>query len=96
MIAACDAYEAMTTDRSYRARRDPEEAVAELRREAGFQFDPHVVELLLQELATVPPGDALHAAHDAREQAAREAGSYLRAALERSERDPSAASATKA
>ncbi len=36
----------MTTDRPYRAGRSPEEAVAELQRCAGTQFDPHVVETL--------------------------------------------------
>ena len=35
----CDAYSAITSDRPYRAARTPEEAVAELRRCAGRQFD---------------------------------------------------------
>jgi HD-GYP domain-containing protein (c-di-GMP phosphodiesterase class II) len=46
IIAACDAYSAITSDRPYRAARTPEEAVAELRRCAGQQFDRQVVELL--------------------------------------------------
>ncbi len=34
----------MTTDRAYRAAMDEETALAELRRCAGTQFDPQVVE----------------------------------------------------
>ena len=40
----CDAYDAMTTDRPYQRRARPREALAELRRCAGTQFDPGVVE----------------------------------------------------
>jgi two-component system, cell cycle response regulator len=51
IVAACDAYSAMTSDRPYRVALTGEEAVAELRRCAGGQFDPHVVELLCSVLA---------------------------------------------
>jgi diguanylate cyclase (GGDEF)-like protein len=51
IIAVCDAYSAMTSDRPYRAARTPGEAVAELRRCAGRQFDARVVELLCAVLA---------------------------------------------
>jgi two-component system, cell cycle response regulator len=44
IIAVCDAYDAMTTDRPYRDAMDGSSAVAELRRCAGTQFDPEVVE----------------------------------------------------
>ena len=44
IVAVCDAYDAMVSDRPYRPARTHEEAVAELRRMAGSQFDPHVVE----------------------------------------------------
>ena len=47
VVAACDAYNAMTTDRSYRSALTRDEAVAELRRGAGTQFDPQVVEALV-------------------------------------------------
>jgi diguanylate cyclase (GGDEF)-like protein len=43
VIAVCDAYEAIVSDRPYRAARTPQEALAELRRCAGEQFDPAVV-----------------------------------------------------
>jgi HD-GYP domain-containing protein (c-di-GMP phosphodiesterase class II) len=46
IICACDAYSAMTTDRPYRQGRPPEEALAELRRCAGTQFDPAVADAL--------------------------------------------------
>lgn len=47
ILAAADAYEAMTSDRPYRRSRTRDEAVAEMRRCAGTQFDPAVVEALL-------------------------------------------------
>jgi HD-GYP domain-containing protein (c-di-GMP phosphodiesterase class II) len=46
IVCACDAWSAMTTDRSYRKARPHEEAAAELRRCAGTHFDPIVVETL--------------------------------------------------
>ncbi|MEY2442073.1 MAG: hypothetical protein QOJ46_1499, partial [bacterium] len=44
IVAVCDAFDAMTTDRTYRSAVAPQEALAELRRCAGAQFDPGVVE----------------------------------------------------
>jgi hypothetical protein len=44
IVAAADAFSAMTTDRPYRAARDREYAIAELRAQAGLQFDPRVAE----------------------------------------------------
>jgi diguanylate cyclase (GGDEF)-like protein len=44
IVAVCDAFDAMTTDRAYRAAMPPESALAELRACAGQQFDPVVVE----------------------------------------------------
>jgi signal transduction histidine kinase len=44
ILAVVDAWESMTSGRPYRAARRPDEAMAELRREAGRQFDPEVVE----------------------------------------------------
>jgi putative nucleotidyltransferase with HDIG domain len=51
IVAACDAYNAMTTDRPYRAALPRQDAEAELQRCAGSQFDPAVVEVLLRELS---------------------------------------------
>jgi diguanylate cyclase (GGDEF)-like protein len=43
IVAVCDAYDAMVTARAYRGAMPGEEAVAELERCAGSQFDPAVV-----------------------------------------------------
>jgi len=51
VIAACDAFHAMTSDRSYRAAMDRPSAITELRANAGAQFDPAVVDALIAELA---------------------------------------------
>ncbi|MFQ6013944.1 MAG: HD domain-containing phosphohydrolase [Anaerolineae bacterium] len=48
IIAVADAYDAMTTDRPYRKAKTREEAIEELRRCAGTQFDPQVVEAFLR------------------------------------------------
>src|SRR5699024_6335385 len=50
IVAACDAYDAMTTDRCYRRGMSSADARAELQRCAGTQFDPAVVAALLAEL----------------------------------------------
>ena len=44
VVAVCDAYDAMTTNRPYRRPVSPADAVDELRRSAGTQFDPQVVD----------------------------------------------------
>jgi HD-GYP domain-containing protein (c-di-GMP phosphodiesterase class II) len=46
IIFACDAFDAMTTDRAYRPAMRVDEALDELRANAGSQFDPEVVEVL--------------------------------------------------
>ena len=51
IVCACDAWSAMTTDRSYRKARSHDEAGAELRESAGTHFDPRVVDALLDVLA---------------------------------------------
>lgn len=73
VIAVADAFDSMTSTRSYRDARTVEEAVAELRRWSGRQFDPDMVEALVGAIdqygwdrprpAPRPPGDALEATH---------------------------------
>lgn len=48
IIAVVDAYNAMTDHRRYRVVRGHAEAVAELQRHAGSQFDPQVVRVFLE------------------------------------------------
>jgi diguanylate cyclase (GGDEF)-like protein/putative nucleotidyltransferase with HDIG domain len=50
IILACDAFHAMTSDRPYRRALPEGVAQAELRRNAGTQFDPAVVDALLAEI----------------------------------------------
>jgi putative nucleotidyltransferase with HDIG domain len=50
IVAACDAFHAMTSDRPYRSALPREDAIAELRRCAGSQFDPAVVDALVAAL----------------------------------------------
>jgi putative nucleotidyltransferase with HDIG domain len=51
IIAACDAFHAMISDRPYRPAATAEAALDELRRAAGSQFDPRVVDALVAEVA---------------------------------------------
>ncbi|NLT15041.1 MAG: PAS domain S-box protein [Clostridiales bacterium] len=52
MIAVADAYEAMTAVRPYQKTRTKEEAVAELIRCAGSQFDPEIVTIFIEMVLT--------------------------------------------
>jgi putative nucleotidyltransferase with HDIG domain len=48
IVACCDAFNAMTTDRSYRRALPLAVAIGELHANAGTQFDPHVVDAVLR------------------------------------------------
>ena len=66
VVFACDAYNAMTTDRPYRAAMPREAAVAELRANTGSQFDPKVVTALVKVVeqgvpVALPTSDAVRA-----------------------------------
>ena len=52
IVFCCDAYSAMTTDRPYRRALPVEEALSELRGNAGTQFEPRVVEALVAVVET--------------------------------------------
>jgi HD-GYP domain-containing protein (c-di-GMP phosphodiesterase class II) len=56
ICAACDAFNAMTTDRSYRKALPLQVAIAELRGNAGTQFAPDVVDALIAVVAREEPG----------------------------------------
>jgi diguanylate cyclase (GGDEF)-like protein len=62
IIFVADAFAAMTSERVYRRRLTEEEALDELHRCAGTQFDPGVVAALAQELADEAPDAQLPAA----------------------------------
>jgi diguanylate cyclase (GGDEF)-like protein len=55
IIAVCDAYDAMTSERPYAPPQSAESALSELRRCAGSQFDAVVVEALVAALGSEDP-----------------------------------------
>jgi diguanylate cyclase (GGDEF)-like protein len=59
IIFVADAYDAMTSDRVYRSRLSSHDALMELRRCAGSQFDPEVVAALAEELGLLRPVSAV-------------------------------------
>jgi HD-GYP domain-containing protein (c-di-GMP phosphodiesterase class II) len=58
ILAAADAFEAMTSDRPYRRALPRELAIAQLRKHAGTQFDARVVEVFVRALGA-PTDDEL-------------------------------------
>ncbi|HEY6780041.1 MAG TPA: HD-GYP domain-containing protein [Thermoleophilaceae bacterium] len=65
IVFACDAYNAITTDRPYRAAKPPAYALEELARGAGSQFDPEIVAVLTEVVSegepSAPAADAVRA-----------------------------------
>ncbi len=55
VVAVCDAFDAMTTERPYRDSVSEDDAIEELRRCAGTQFDPVVVEAFCRVIARERP-----------------------------------------
>ncbi len=66
IVFACDAYNAMTSDRVYRKALTRAEAVAELRANSGTQFDPRVVAALIRVVEHTHPELGLSPADDIR------------------------------
>lgn len=57
IIAVADAFDAMTKDRTYRNGLSMHEAVEELKKHAGTQFDPKVVDLFIHKVLPMEKGD---------------------------------------
>ncbi|MCI0484018.1 MAG: HD domain-containing protein, partial [candidate division NC10 bacterium] len=51
IFAVADVYDALTSDRPYRAGLDPEHAIESIKQGTGRQFDPRVVEAFLEVMA---------------------------------------------
>ena len=66
IVFACDAYNAMTTDRPYRAAMSQETALEELWANAGTQFDPRIVSGLTQVIRRGDVRDERETAHAVR------------------------------
>lgn len=61
MLSIVDAFDAMTGERPYKKAMSPEEALQEIRRCAGSQFDPSLVEVFLNLAQQVFPLTSAHA-----------------------------------
>jgi len=59
IIAVVDAYDAMTEDRPYRKAMSAEEAVIEIRRSAGSQFDPYIAEIFVSGIIAADPRNTI-------------------------------------
>jgi HD-GYP domain-containing protein (c-di-GMP phosphodiesterase class II) len=55
IVAIADAYDAMTNDRPYKRAMSHDQAIKELRRQAGTQFDPELVGLFCDLYGDAPP-----------------------------------------
>ena len=69
IVAVADAYHAMVHDRPYKDALNHEEALDEIRRHAGTQFDPEVVEVFCAIYAQVVPPDGLEEVYRLHERA---------------------------
>ena len=57
IVSVCDAYDALASDRPYRSRRNPDEAIETLMRGAGQQWDRELVSILLSGLPSMRSGE---------------------------------------
>jgi diguanylate cyclase (GGDEF)-like protein len=69
IVAVADAYHAMIHDRPYRNARDHAHALAELRANAGTQFDPEIVDVFCEMFADGVPADGLEEVYQLTERA---------------------------
>ena len=64
IVAIADAFDAMTTQRPYRAAMSQSQAIRELRRGAGRQWDPQLVDAFLEAIHSESPPSNSHRHHD--------------------------------
>lgn len=69
IVSVADAYHAIVHDRPYKAAQTHQQALEELRRHAGTQFDPEVVEIFCAIYADAVPPDGLEEVYRLRERA---------------------------
>ena len=55
IITIADAYDAMTSDRSYRSALPKEVVIAELQKNSGIQFDPELIRVFIEEVLDPGP-----------------------------------------
>lgn len=60
IISIADAYDAMTSERSYRSALPEEVAIKELQKNAGIQFDPALVRIFIENVLEVQPAFQSH------------------------------------
>jgi len=58
IVAVAQVYDALVTARPYRAAMPPEEALAEIQRQAGYTFDPDIVAAFLRAMQASQPAEA--------------------------------------
>ena len=58
-LAVAESYDAMTSERPYRPAKEPSEAIAEMGRYSGSQFDGAVVDALVRALDRAAAGSAV-------------------------------------
>ena len=54
ILTIADSYDTITSDRSYKKGRTAEEALSELERCAGTQFDPHLIAAFVRAMRLLP------------------------------------------
>ncbi|MPN11539.1 Cyclic di-GMP phosphodiesterase [bioreactor metagenome] len=56
LIAICDVYDAMTSERPYRASLSPSEAIEHIIGNSGTMFDPELITIFIKKIAPYPIG----------------------------------------
>jgi hypothetical protein len=82
IVSICDAYNAMTTDRPYRTAISSADALAELRRVSGRQFDPEIVSVFVRlfDGTATPSSELAQGSANRPEPAPRQLGELIRKA----------------